>query len=318
MAEEAQRRRMIGAIERAVQQDVGRNIAPLFAAGAGGLYGAASAIAATPRPVLGLITGFFVPHGTPPAAETDGPVGTALLAAGLAAVGVPCRIATDTLCAEACAAALRGAAVPHVPIDAAAPGADMGALTTAWTAHGVTTAIAIERCGPGRDGVPRNMHGADLSGWTAPLHELFAAGPWGTVAIGDGGNEIGMGALPEALIARHIANGAAIACVTPAQHLIVAGVSNWGCFALLGALAVLRADWRPGLLACLDEVLDTAILTEMVHAGPAVDGVTRRQTLTVDSLAPEFHHARIRAIRALVVGGLVAGGLVVGGRADRG
>ena len=34
---------------------------------------------------VGLITGFFVPLGSPPAAETDGPVGAALLARGLAA-----------------------------------------------------------------------------------------------------------------------------------------------------------------------------------------------------------------------------------------
>src|SRR5438876_433702 len=82
----------------------------------------------------------------------------------------------------------------------------------------------------------------------APLDELFAAGPWDTIAIGDGGNEIGMGALSRPLIARHVAHGETIACVTPARHLIVAGVSNWGAYALLGALAVLREDWRRELL----------------------------------------------------------------------
>ena len=274
---DAAKQRVINAIERVIHEDVGRNLTPLFAAGTGGLYSAASAIASTPAPRLGLITGFFVPLGAPPAAETDGPVGAALLAAGLSAVGVRCRIATDTLCASACAAALRAASVAHVPIDAAAPGEDMSQLAAVWAAHGVTTAVAVERCGPAHDGVPRNMRGADLSVWTSPLHLLFEAGPWGTVAIGDGGNEIGMGALPAALIARHIANGAAIACTTPAQHLIVAGVSNWGCYALLGALAVLRADWRAGLLEWLDEDRDAAILAETVRHGPAVDGVTRLQ-----------------------------------------
>jgi hypothetical protein len=295
-------RSVIAAMERVIHQDVGRNITPLFAAAARGLYGAATAIAAEPRPVLGLITGFFVPHGEPPAAETDGPVGTALLAAGLVAAGLRCRLATDALCVDACAAALRGAGVALVPIDAAAPGEDIGALATAWRAAGVTTAIAVERCGPGGDGVPRNMRGADLRAWTAPLHLLFAAGPWVTVAIGDGGNEIGMGALPAALIARHVANGASIACTTGARHLIVAGVSNWGCYALAGALAVLRADWRAGLLACLDETLDAAILAGTVGDGPAVDGITGLPTLTVDSLAPGVHHAKLRAIRRLAEG----------------
>jgi hypothetical protein len=296
---EAERRHAIDAIERVIQQDVGRNIAPLFGACAGGLYAAAAAIAATPRPVLGLITGFYVPLGSPPAAETDGPVGAALLAAGLSAIGVRCRFATDTVCVSACAAALRGAAVSDVPIDAAAPGEDMGALAAAWAAVGITTAIAIERCGPAHDGVPRNMRGLDMSAWNAPLHEVFEAGPWGTVAIGDGGNEIGMGSIPYALIAGHIDNGISIACATAAQHLIVAGVSNWGCYALLGALAVLRVEWRAGLLGVLDERLDAAILAATVSAGPAVDGVTRLQTLTVDGLEPAVHHAKIRAIRAL-------------------
>ena len=93
---------------------------------------------------------------------------------------------------------------------------------------------------------------------TAPLDELFAAGPWETIAVGDGGNEIGMGALPRALIAAHVEHGATIACVTPRSHLIVAGVSHWGAYALLGALAVVRPDWRQPLLRCLDEALDRA------------------------------------------------------------
>ena len=295
----AAERQAIDAIERTIQQDVGRNVAALFGACAGGLHAAATAIAATPRPCLGLITGFYVPLGRPPAAETDGPVGTAVLAAGLVAAGVGCRIATDTICADACAAALRGASAAGVPIDTLAPGGDAAPLALSWAEAGVTTAIAIERCGPARDGVPRNMRGLDLSRWTAPLHELFAAGPWGTVAIGDGGNEVGMGSLPPALIARHIANGAAIACATPAQHLIVAGVSNWGCYALLAALALLRPDWRAAMLAALDEERAAAALREMVQSGPAVDGVTQVQALTVDGLSPEVHRAKLRAIRAL-------------------
>lgn len=296
---QAERRRVIDAMERVIQQDVGRNITPLFGVSGGGLYGAASAIALTPHPVLGLITGFYVPLGSPPAAETDGPVGAALLAGGLSAIGLGCRIATDSVCAAACAAALRGAKVVDVPVDAAVPGQDMRALAAAWAAAGVTTAIAIERCGPAQDGVPRNMRGLDMSAWNAPLHALFEAGPWGSVAIGDGGNEIGMGSLPYELIARHVDNGPAIACTTPAQHLVVAGVSNWGCYALLGALAVLRPDWRAGLLGALNETLDDAILTAMVRDGPAVDGLTRLRTLTVDGMEPTVHHAKIREIRGL-------------------
>ena len=106
--------------------------------------------------------------------------------------------------------------------------------------------------------------------------------------------------MPAALIGAHVAHGETIACATPTDHLIAAGVSNWGAYALIGALAVLRPDWRDSLLECLDAKLDGAILQATVYDGPAVDGVTRAQGLTVDSLAAEVHHAKLRAIRAVV------------------
>ncbi|HJU19033.1 MAG TPA: glutamate cyclase domain-containing protein, partial [Stellaceae bacterium] len=251
----------------------------------------------------GVITGFYVPRGTPPAAETDGPVGAALLVKALESVGLPCRLATDTACRKTCAAALAGAGMACVPIDAARPGAPLDGIVGRWREEGIGLAIAIERCGRSADGTPRNMRGEDISADTAALDELFLAGPWDTVAIGDGGNEIGMGALPRELIARHVDHGERIACVTPARHLIVAGVSNWGAYALVAALAALRAEWRGRLLACLDERLDRAILETAVMRGPAVDGVSRRQTLTVDNLDIAVHHEKLRALRALVESG---------------
>jgi hypothetical protein len=146
------------------------------------------------------------------------------------------------------------------------------------------------------------MRGDDISFYVTLLDDLFLAGPWDTIAIGDGGNEIGMGALPASVIHTHIAHGSAIACVTPARYLIVAGVSHWGAYALIGGLAVTRADWLGTLLACLDPALDQAILEATVRDGPAVDGVTRRQTLTIDSLDSTTHHAVLEAIRMLVWG----------------
>ena len=106
--------------------------------------------------------------------------------------------------------------------------ADVAQMIETWRRSGITHAISIERCGRSADGAPRNMRGQDIGSYTAPLDELFTAGPWETIAVGDGGNEIGMGSIPRELIARHIDHGETIACVTPAQHLIVAGVSNWG------------------------------------------------------------------------------------------
>ena len=59
-----------------------------------------------------------------------------------------------------------------------------------------------------------------------------------STGIGDGGNELGMGKVLAAVRA-HIVNGPLIAAVTPADHLITAGVSNWGGWALVAAVEAL-------------------------------------------------------------------------------
>ncbi len=293
----------IDRIEAEVQTDVGRNIAALCAAAQGGLRGAAAALAAAEPCRVGLITGFFVPQGEPPAAETDGPVAAALLARAFGGVGIPCRLATDEPCRNACAIALAEAGAGAAPVDTAAIGAPPEPLIARWREAGITHALSIERCGPGADGLPRNMRGDDIAAHTAPLDALFTAGPWETIAIGDGGNEIGMGSLPAGLIAAHVAHGDRIACITPARHLIVAGVSHWGAYALIAALAVFRDNWRRRLLATLDEALERRVLEKMLAYGPAVDGVSRRQTPTIDNFPLAFHQERMRAVRSLAKAG---------------
>lgn len=283
-------------IEALIHEDVGRGIQALCAAARGGLFSAASAVAATMRPKIGILTGFFVPAGTPPAAETDGPAGAALMALGFTRAGLDCRVLTDPLCRDACLAALAGAGLANagranVPVDC-------GDGLAVWRAAGIDWAIAIERCGRTADHTLRNMRGEQVAG--IPLDDVFTAGPWRTVAIGDGGNEVGMGALPTGLVAAHVAFGEKIACITPANHLIVAGVSHWGAYALLAALAAVRADWRSALLSALDPVTDLAILEALVTNGPAVDGVTLRRAPTIDGVDMAVHRAKLLAIRATV------------------
>ena len=173
------------------------------------------------------------------------------------------------------------------------------ALVDRWRAEGIDWVIAIERCGPSADGRARNMRGADISAHAAPLDRLFTAGPWRTIAIGDGGNEIGMGCVPPALIAEHVPLGELNGCVVPADFLIAAGVSHWGAYAVLAALALLRPDWAAALRAGLDPALDRAVLEAMVRHGPAVDGVTRRREQTIDALGMEVHHGVLEAVLAV-------------------
>ena len=239
---------------------------------------------------VGLITGFFVPRGDVAAPETDGPVGTALLGAALAACGVPARIAVDTPCAGAVRAAVsqvgEGVEVDEIGVE---DRMGLDGLAARWRKAGVSHAVAIERCGRSPDGRPRNMRGVDVSPWTAPLDDLFLGGPWRKLAVGDGGNEIGMGKLPGGLIARFVPNGASIACVTPCDHLVVAGVSNWGAYGLMAALAVLRPDWAPTIGRFLTAERDLAVTRAIVDKAGAVDGVTARREATVDGFGPEIH-----------------------------
>jgi hypothetical protein len=278
----------LAAIEALVCRDVGRKTSQLIAASAGGLAAAANALAGATR--VGLITGFFVPRGDVEAPETDGPVGTALLAASLAACGVPARIAVDTPCAGAVRAAV-DAAGGGVGVDEVGLADRVGLedLAERWRKADVSHVVAIERCGRSADGRPRNMRGVDVSPWTAPLDELFLGGPWTKLAVGDGGNEIGMGKLPRDLIARFVPNGASIACVTSCDHLVVAGVSNWGAYGLMAALAVLRPEWAATTGRFLTAERDLAVTRATVDKAGAVDGVTARREATVDGFGPETH-----------------------------
>jgi hypothetical protein len=295
------RRSEFEAIEALVCRNVGRGTQPLIDATRGELALAARSLAQATS--VGLITGFFVPRGDVAAAETDGPVGTALLAASLAACGVAARIAVDSPCADAVRAA--AAASGHeVKVDEIGvvdqPGIER--LAEAWKQAGVSHAVAIERCGIAADGRPRNMRGVDVSPWTAPLDDLFLAGTWRRIAVGDGGNEIGMGKLPAGLIAEHVPNGAEIACVTSCDHLVVAGVSNWGAYGLMAALALARPEWSATIARFLTAELDLSVTRAVVDEAGAVDGVTAQREATVDGFGPEVHGAVVDGLRRIAWG----------------
>jgi D-glutamate cyclase len=295
------RRSDLEAIEALVCRDLGRKTQALIDATRGELADAARSLATASS--VGLITGFFVPRGDVAAAETDGPVGTALLAASLAACGLAARIAVDSPCADAVRAAV-AATGQDVMVDETGvvdrPGIER--VIAAWKQAGVGHAVAIERCGMAADGRPRNMRGVDVSPWTAPLDDLFTAGPWLRIGVGDGGNEIGMGKLPAGLIARHVPNGAEIACVTSCDHLVVAGVSNWGAYGLMAALALVRPGWSATIAKFLSAERDLTVTRAVVEEAGAVDGVTAKREATVDGFGPEVHGALIDGLRRIAWG----------------
>ncbi|MDH5188413.1 MAG: DUF4392 domain-containing protein [Rhodospirillaceae bacterium] len=295
---------IISHIEAAISLDVGRSTDRLATLAKGGLFAAANSIAQTPAPKIGIITGFFIPHATPPAAENDGLVGSAHMVAGFVAAGFAVRIATDAPCESAVRAAVRAAGV-NVPIDivAIAPndnGVSINEVISTWQNENITHAISIERCGLSYDATPRNSRGDDISAYTAPLDELFLGGPWETIAIGDGGNEIGMGTLDKKIIAQNIENGGAIACRTPANHLIVAGVSNWGAWALLAATAMILPQKKDELTKTITAEKELEMLQYINQHGPSVDGMTGLTADTVDGIEFEFHENILKQVIGII------------------
>jgi hypothetical protein len=78
---------------------------------------------------------------------------------------------------------------------------------------------------------------------------------------------------------------ARIASVVSVDHLVVAGVSNWGAYGIVAQLG--RLAGRPLLHAPDDE---RRLIEACVKAG-ACDGVTRRREPTVDGLPLDVHAA---------------------------
>lgn len=273
----------IAELEQVAATEVGRGSAKLAVASAGGLLAAARSIAGHPAPDAAVLTGFFIPAADPPAAETDGPIGSVQVAAALRALGGRARLVTDDPCAPVVTAAL-AAAAPEVPLEVAPlKGYDAWADDAAQRYARLSHLIACERVGPSADGRPRNMRGEDIGAHTAPLDRLYTAGSGFRIGIGDGGNELGMGRLPAELVGRVVDRGERIRCVVGCDALLVGGTSNWAVAALVGALAVLRPD-VPALRELLRPEWSYDVLTAIVlHAG-AVDGVRRRAELSVDGL----------------------------------
>ncbi|OYW24355.1 MAG: hypothetical protein B7Z55_02420 [Planctomycetales bacterium 12-60-4] len=263
-----------------------------------------------------ILTGFYVPRGTPPAAETDGPIGAAFLAASLLDCGMKPLLLTDRWCWKAVQTA---AAAYRLPPDAVVACPDSESEVRNWSERlfneqggpPLTHVISVERVGPAhrpdtwsdaalagsfRNRVPEgnwnrchNMRGEIIDEFSPPL---YAAIEWvskhhpgvRTVGIGDGGNEIGMGTIPYSELRKRLVEPQAsqIPCRIATDWTILAGVSNWGAMALAAAVC-----WQRGCLDSLraaDRRTEELRLKSLVEQGPAVDGVTRLQEPTVDGL----------------------------------
>ncbi len=305
-----------------IQQDIGkRGLANdpqdnLLAACPDDFAAACRSIAATKVPNLVIVTGFHITRAHPPCHETDGPLGALFLARAFTPVGFGISLLADGSSVPALQAGLEACGLTgNVSVR------ELPAVPTPALFKSASHLIAIERVGPGHvaktidpldaeakdlaefertvpiaeRGRCRSMRGIDVTAFTRPAHQLFGwcPGP-ATIGIGDGGNEIGMGKIGWDTIRRNIPNGGLIACSVRTDYLIVAGVSNWGAYALAAGVALLRGRPLPPELFDVERERD--ILRVMVEQGPLVDGVTSKPTVTVDGLSFEEYAGPLREL----------------------
>jgi hypothetical protein len=214
--------------------------------------------------------------------ETDGPLGAIALYQALEALGARPWLACGPPLCHALGGDYRVQALTARSLEAACTEA-----TAVLAKLRPDAVIAIEHPGMNVDGCYYNMRGEDISAGSAIFDPFMSMADCPTIAIGDGGNEIGMGNIGGVLAGLDIK-----AAATSCDELLVADVSNWGAY---GLIALLGKWARRDLLAELSPLTILAYLS----ARGSVDGVTRENTLTEDGLPAKEGDSVIRDLRRL-------------------
>jgi D-glutamate cyclase len=250
--------------------------------------------------------------------ETDGPIGTAALARALSygfnAIPI---VVTDSSLLEPIGATLRAAGLAVVTFEEAKRATSNRRFCGVAVAVGYpvpddearveakrmleefapSAVIAIERAGMTERGTYHNMLGQDYSEGRARIDYLVEAASERripTIGVGDGGNEIGMGAISEA-VCKYVPHGEILCARVGADVLLPAGVSNWGCYGIQAALAILTGKPQLAHKASLEKHL-----IEAAAASGLVDGNTGKCEPTVDGMPVEVHMGIVQLLEATV------------------
>ncbi|ORU00623.1 hypothetical protein D081_0605 [Anaerovibrio sp. JC8] len=216
--------------------------------------------------------------------ETDGPLGTANIALALEKLGITIMPMTDSQGFRPFEAALHTIGCKTAPT--LIPYEDTEAfIIRQLDKFKPTHLITLERPGKGRDGHYHNMGGKIiddmLTDCSCIIDEAQKRGVM-TISVGDGGNEIGMGSLRDA-IEIQVPHGAEICASECAQIPIVSGVSNWWGW---GICALLSLKHGQNLISTKE--MEKKLIKAIVAAG-SVDGCTRKNEPTIDRLPMSVH-----------------------------
>ena len=241
-----------------------------------------------------ILTGFPVRLGLHNfTGETDGPLGAANLAYAFESIGVPVWLLTDEEAYWVVNAAVTRRGCKCRPLMLPRYEADEFIAAQLDAIH-PSHVLTIERPGKARDGHYHNMRGGIIDAMFVDASSIIeAARERGitTISIGDGGNEIGMGALAET-IEQYVPHGEAICAREVADIALISGVSNWWGW---GVSALLSRMY--GINQLPSDDMERGMLHEMVLAG-SVDGCTKKPEETVDNLPMEVHLGVLSNVRS--------------------
>lgn len=290
------------------------------------------------------LTGFLVRSQlSPEIAESDGPPGVAALARSIYKIlgGIPVVVVEDSI-AQKVASIMEAAGFFIVPADKASeaakpsPRASQAAVIMTFPNDSPdplsvaiqfleqfkpSAIVSVERGGANAHGVIHSSQGMDVSNYHARTDLLVkyayeeSEGPL-TIAVGDGGNEVGMGTIAEEL-AKWLPYGTECQCPckggiipeTKTDILVTASVSNWGAYAIAGALALLAQEPEAGPNPDLEERMIRRCATVGFIDGPTgevgelVDGMPGAVSASVACL---INQTVIKGLNVLAGKGLWA------------
>lgn len=283
------------------------------------LAAAADRLGRLERGARALLTTGFAPRPWISTAliENDGPAGTAVLARALAlGLGVVPVVVAEEEALPPLRAMLQAVGLAVVPGTVGVPDIAVAevrpfpqtddeaerAIGPLLDAVRPAALISVERAGRNDRGVYHNFQGEDIGLGKARLDLLFEeASRRGltTIGVGDGGNEIGMGLVAEAVREEvpysdrcRCGCGGGLGAMCETDVLVTAGVSNWACYALAATLAVrLR---REDLLHTPAE--EERLLRYGVELG-LLDALRGVIDADVDALPVSTHQAVVELVR---------------------
>lgn len=249
-----------------------------------------------------------------PQGETDGPVGAAVLARALV-VAFGARVVLVTEDAHA-APVMAVAATINADLGGRAaistvcfplglePGRHIA--QTLMEEHRPSAVVFVERDGPNKEGYFHGVRGdcrnPEDVGHVYLLADFARKRGVLTIGVGDGGNEVGFGAVRDAITAVHPLGGKSLAShesgvvtVTATDVVVSASVSNWGAYAIAAALA---AQMR-NIDVLHTQALEHELIEATVKAG-ARDGATSKAEVAVDGISWQGHTSFVELLRSIV------------------